>query len=87
MKMPIAKQRSIIDQLNWARGWHTGGTSEENARCNLPEALAPYVAAVEALDIPARFADDIERRSTALKHAANVIAQWQEKRKLLGMSQ
>ena len=74
--MKIAEIRDTIDRLNNIRNWLSGGTHEENTRTRFDEGLAPYIAEVEALQIPARFAKDIERRADALKYAAAAIERW-----------
>jgi len=81
--MSISKIREAIETLNWNRKDATGGTAEENKRTNLPVILAPRIAAVSALEIPARFTRDIEAKSWAL-HAANlVIEKWNAKQDVL----
>jgi hypothetical protein len=75
--MKIAEIRNVIDRLNWARSYHTGGTRDENRRNRLDANLAPYIADVKALEIPPRFARDIERKENALQHAENVLARWE----------
>ena len=74
--MTIAQIRDAIETLNWVRMDATGGTPIENLRTNLPERLAPYIAAVESLVIAPRFYREIQRRKTALWYAEKVIAQW-----------
>ncbi len=78
-RFSIKVARETIQTLNWVRTDRTGGTSEENKRCRLPEELAPYIAKVEALEIPARFARDIEDKAHALRAAAAVIERWRER--------
>ncbi len=75
-KMSINQIREAIERLNWNRHDATGGTREENKRTNLPAILAPHIATVMALEIPARFTRDIENRAHALQAAATVIANW-----------
>ena len=75
--MQIKQIRNDIQTLGWARNEFTGGTVEENKRLRLPSALAPYIAAVEALVIPPRFVKDIEARAFQLQAAADVIARWE----------
>ena len=74
--MTIKEIRETIRDLNWVRIDLIGGTSEDNKRTQLPSRLAPYIAAVEALWIPARFANDIENRQAALARADTAIAKW-----------
>jgi hypothetical protein len=75
-KMSISKIRETIQSLNWNRQDATGGTHEENKRTNLPAVLAPHIAAVTALEIPARFVRDIEAKSWALHAAKLVLEKW-----------
>jgi hypothetical protein len=77
--MNIAQIRTAIEALNWNRHDATGGTVEENKRTQLPAILAPHIAKVKALDIPARFKRDIENRDHALAAAATVIERWNAK--------
>lgn len=74
--MRIAEIRATIDTLNWNRMDATGGTRNENQRCDLPARLAPHIAAVQALVIPPRFTRDIERQREAIEYAHRVIARW-----------
>lgn len=74
--MKIKQIRDIIRRLNWNRQDATGGTPNENRRTNLPAVLAPHIAAVEALEIPPRFARDIEDRLHALRSARLAIERW-----------
>ena len=76
--MKINEIRDTIQTLNWVRRDSTGGTAEENKRTQLPAVLAPYIAKVLALAIPARFTRDIESKADALDAAATVIARWHE---------
>lgn len=74
--MRIAEIRNAIRTANWNRRDATGGTREENARTNLPAILLPHVATLEALEIPLRFARDIEDRATAIAGITAVLARW-----------
>lgn len=74
--MSIAEIRNAIRTANWNRSDATGGTREENARTNLPAILLPQVTILEALEIPPRFARDIENRATALAGITAVLARW-----------
>lgn len=76
--MTIKEIRNTIQTLNWNRRDATGGTSEENLRTRLDVVLAPHIAAVRALKIPARFAEDIQHQVEALGYADRVLTQWQE---------
>ena len=78
--MRIAEIREIINILNWSRQNATGGTREENQRCNLPARLEPLIAEVEALQIPPRHRRDIENRNQALTHARDALARWSDNR-------
>lgn len=75
-KMPIKEIRSVIDCLRWNTSDLTGGTSEEFKRMNIPAMLQAPLAKVEALEIPVRFARDIEDRATAINSAHAVIRRW-----------
>jgi hypothetical protein len=74
--MKISEIRDTIGTLNWNIQDGTGGTPAENLRCNLPERLRPHIEAVEALEIPPRFARDVERRRDALEYAREAIDLW-----------
>lgn len=78
--MTIQAIRETISALNYARHDRTGGTPEENQRINLPAELAPLMAKVSALQIPPRFAREIEDKKHALESAEKVIARWHENR-------
>jgi len=74
--MRIAEIRATIDTLNWNRMDATGGTRNENQRCDLPARLAPHLAAVMLLQIPPRFTRDIESRQNAIDAAHTVLKRW-----------
>ena len=84
--MSISKIRETIQSLNWNRQDATGGTREENKRTNLPAVLAPHIAAVTALEIPARFARDIEAKKCALHAAKLVIEKWNANQNVIQLS-
>lgn len=79
----IAEIRKTIRHLAWARQWHQGGTADENRRADLPALLAPTIAEVRALDIPARFAADIALRDEALVLADATLARWRASQKIV----
>lgn len=76
--MKISDIREAIDALNWNRIDATGGTVEENKRTPLPRILEPHIERVRQLEIPARFARDIERRASALESATKVCTSWHD---------
>lgn len=82
--MKIAEIRNVIDSLNWARQEFTGGTRTENRRTRLDTILAPNIAAVKALEIPARFARDIQSQQDALRYAESALARWSESQETSG---
>lgn len=81
--MKISKIREAIESLNWNRHNATGGTVDENNRTNLPEILAPHIAAVSALEIAARFSSEIESHAFALEAAKKSIARWHERKGII----
>jgi len=81
--MKINQIRQTIETLKWNRQDAGGGTMEENKRTNLPAILAPHIAAVTALEIPARFARDVENRAWELTAAARVIERWMKNKGIL----
>lgn len=76
--MKISDIREAIDALNWNRIDATGGTVEENKRTPLPIILEPHIATVRALEIPPKFARDIEMQREQLEYAARAIARWHD---------
>ena len=76
--MKISDIRVTIDCLRWHRVDATGGTVDENKRTQLPKILAPHIATVRALEIPPRFARDIEMQREQLEYAARAIARWHD---------
>ena len=81
--MNINQIRQTIEALKWNRINAGGGTVEENKRTNLPAILAPHIAEVAALQIPTRFARDIENRAWELDAASRVIARWMNDKGIL----
>lgn len=75
--MRIADIRRVIDAANWCRTDFSGHTREEFLRANVAEQLGSHIAKLQALEIPPRFARDIEARDSAIEYAQRVIARWQ----------
>ena len=82
-KPSIKAIREAIETLNWIRRDSTGGTVEENKRTELASILAPHIAKVAALEIPARFARDIESQASAIEYANAAIARWHNARGII----
>lgn len=74
--MKIAQIRSVIDALNWTRRDLSGATSEEFKRMDVAARLAPRIADCQALEIPARFARDVESRASAIQYAEAMVQRW-----------
>jgi hypothetical protein len=74
--MKIAEIRTVIDTANWNRRDLGGSTREEFIRCNVAKRLAGQIEHMKALDIPARFARDIERRAEEIAYCEAVIERW-----------
>lgn len=74
--MKIAEIRRVIDGLNWTRRDLDGATSEEFKRMDVAARLAPRIAECKALQIPARFARDIEARRNAVERAEAMSERW-----------
>lgn len=76
-KMPIAEIRRIIEGLNWSRLDLGGATRDEYRKMNVRERLERRIAAVHALVIPPRFADDVADAAEAIERAEKEIAKWE----------
>lgn len=76
--MRIADIRHVIDSANWRRNDFSGHTREEFLRANVPEQLGEHIAKLQALNIPPRFARDIQSRDSAIEYAQRMIARWHE---------
>lgn len=74
--MKIAEIRAVIDGLNWTRNDLSGATSEEFKCMNVAARLAPRIAGCKALQIPARFAQDIDARRNAVERAEAMSERW-----------
>lgn len=72
----IAQIRNTIEACNWVRKDVTGGTQAEFKRCDVPAHMAPHIAAVRALVIPARFQREIEGQAWAVECAEKTISRW-----------
>lgn len=78
--MTIAQIRDTIQSVRWTRNHLVGGTSEEFARQLVGPVLAEKIKELRALNIPARFADDIARRDEEIEFCNNVIGRWEAAR-------
>lgn len=75
--MKISEIRDTIRAANWSRQYNTGGTRDENRRCDLPSELLPHLAKLEDLQINSRFAIDISNRAHAIFAIGMTLARWQ----------
>lgn len=76
-RMTIADIRREITRAENARNMLTGsGRDEDFARQPVADTLLPRIAALRALEIPARFADDNSRRGREIQHCQDTIARW-----------
>lgn len=75
--MKISEIRRVIESCNWNRLDLGGATREEFKRERVDIRLNKHVANVQALVIPARFADDIADAAEAIEFARRVVARWQ----------
>jgi hypothetical protein len=78
--MKIAEIRHLIDCCNWRRHDFSGHTREEFVRANVGEAMGEHIAKLRALEIPPRFARDIQARDSAIEYAQKQIDRWNEMR-------
>lgn len=76
--MKIAEIRRVIETLNWNRHDLGGATREEFRRMDVRARLTKYIAEVQALVIPPRFADDIQDAAEAIQRARDTIARWEQ---------
>lgn len=76
-KLKISKIRDIIRSVQWTRNDLTGGTSEEFRKQQVGPSLRAKIVALQALDIPSHFVDDIEMRATEIQRCEAVIARWE----------
>lgn len=79
-RLSISEIRRVIDGARWLRNDLVGGTSEEFARQDVGGQLTAKIATLRALEIPARFSDDIARRAEEIEFCQRVIARWEPKR-------
>lgn len=79
-RLRIGQIRDAIGAACHSRHWLTGGTREEFKRQNVGPELQAKVAMLRALDIPPRFAADIERRDSEIKYCEQVIERWNQAR-------
>lgn len=79
VKLKIGDFRSLIESLNFSRGWLTGGTASEFKKQNIPGGLQPKIAQLQgALPlVSVRYANDIQRAHSAIEHASETIDRWQ----------
>lgn len=82
--MRIADIRSAIDSAAWCVRDFQGHTREEFARADVPGSLGRHIAALQALDIAERFAQDRERRDYQIGACQRMIARWHETRCITG---
>lgn len=75
-KLKIGQLRDVIRFAAYVRHDLTGGTSDEFRRQQVGPRLREEIQKLQALDIPARFASDIERRSDEIRYCEKVIARW-----------
>jgi hypothetical protein len=76
VRMTIAQIRSVVDALNWTRNDLFGATPEEFKRMDVAAHLGPRIADCQALQIPPRFAKDIENRAFAIERAEAMVVRW-----------
>lgn len=76
VRMTIAQIRSVIETLNWTRNDLSGATPEEFKRMDVAAHLGPRIADCKGLQIPPRFAKDIENRAFAIERAEAMVARW-----------
>lgn len=77
-KMKIGEIREIIRRGQSTRNWLFGGgiIDEIKRDTSIPGKLQERIDAIKALDIPARFADDIERAAQEVVYLERCIARW-----------
>lgn len=74
--MTIAQIRNIIRTSSWLRNDLIGGTREEFCKLDVGPQLEAKIAQLQALEIPARFAEDIARRDEEITYCLRVIGRW-----------
>lgn len=75
--MKIAQIRDVIRSGLWLRNDFAGHTSEEFVRANVAYILNQKIDELQALVIPARFADELARRDEEIASCRKVIARWE----------
>lgn len=76
--LKIGEFRRLMDRLDHARSWLTGGTADEFKRQAVAAQLEPIIVELgEALSVlPARFESDAERARRAIGYASQVVTRW-----------
>lgn len=85
-RQSIAQIRQVIDACNWSRNDLGGATPAEFLKMDVAARMAPHIAAVRALEVPARFARDVVRAAEAIEYAERVVARWNERRAAAGVA-
>jgi DNA-binding transcriptional regulator YiaG len=75
-KPSIDSMRRVIESCNWSRNDLGGATRQEFIATDVPARLGRHIEAVRALQIPPRFARDIEAQAEAIERALKTIARW-----------
>ena len=78
-KLKIGQIRDVIRFAAYVRHDLTGGTPDEFRRQQVGPRLREEIQKLQALEIPARFAADIERRADEIRYCETVIARWDAK--------
>lgn len=82
--MKIADIRKVIRASAWVRN-DFSGINAEFVRQSVGPTLDAKIIELQALQIPARFVEDIEARNTEIFYCRNVIGRWEAARAAVGV--
>src|SRR5690606_1013248 len=77
-RLKIADFRALVEALNHARHWLTGGPAEEFKRQDIPGRLGAAIDRLQGAlpQVPARYAADLAAAGEAIAYAERTIARW-----------
>lgn len=76
-RIKIGAIREVIRFAAYVRHDRTGGTPAEFRRAQVGPELRAEIAKLQALQIPPRFANDIQRRDDEVRYCLQVIERWE----------
>jgi hypothetical protein len=82
--MSINEIRQIIRASAWTRN-NFSGINSEFVNQSVGPTLEAKIVELKALQIPARFAADVQARNTEMRACTNMIARWEAARAAAGV--